>query len=883
MEHVEFTTGPDIHSPGETGELLERDADLRLLQETLAGVLGAAEGRFVLIGGEAGVGKTSLLRCFCGGQRGSARVFWGACEPLLAPRPFGPLLDVAGAMGGELAELLSGDGKPHEVAQALIRDLGGREPTVLVFEDVHWADEATLDVITLLGRRVSAVPALVLVSYRDDEIEAAQRLRLVLGALSSAGVVRLELMPLSLAAVHALAELKSVDADALFRRTGGNPFFVTEVLAAGGDGIPVTVSDAVLGRAARLSGAARTLLDAVAVVPVQAEMWLLEDLAGDVVEHLGECLASGMLSSGASHVAFRHELARLAVEKSIAPHTRVGLHRRALAALATRRDGTPNLARLAHHAEEAGDGSAVLRWAPEAAERAASSGAHHEAAAQWGRTLRFADALGGEKLAPIFESYSYECYLTDQLGDALSARERALELWSGVGDIGRQGDCLRWLSRLWWLLGDRPRADRYAVEAVALLESLAPGRELGMAYSNSAQLAMLAAKTAEAVGWGERAIDLAERLGDSETLAHALNNVGTAQLLSGDESGHEALARSLALALEHGLEDDVERALTNLAAGAAMTKDPARAEVYLDQALSYCSEHNLDSGELHVLGWLALANVDSGRWSEATDAAEKVLRRAVANAMPRVDALVALGRVRARRGDPEAQAPLDEALTLAGPTGEQRLARVAAARAEAAWLAGADDVAAETDRARSVAGEAGNPWEIGELACWRWRAGIDEVIPARAADPYALQMAGEWERAAELWTLRSCPYEAALALADADDEDALRRALAELQRLGARPAAAIVARRLRKRGVRGLPRGSRPRTRENPAGLTTRELEVLTLLSAGLPNAEIAERLVISQKTVGHHVSAILRKLDVRTRGEAGAEAVRLGLAYQDR
>lgn len=233
-------------------------------------------------------------------------------------------------------------------------------------------------------------------------------------------------------------------------------------------------------------------------------------------------------------------------------------------------------------------------------------------------------------------------------------------------------------------------------------------------------------------------------------------------------------------------------------------------------------------------------------------------------------ALVVLGRLRARRGDPGAWESLDEALALALPTGEiERIGLVAAARAEAAWLEGRHEVAQQ----RRVY------WVIGELACWRWRAGIREQLPLGTPEPYAAQIAGDWERAAELWRALGCPYDAALALAGADEEEALRCALEQLQRLGARPAAAIVASRLRERGARGLPRGPRDVARANPANLTRRELDVLALLAEGLRNADIAERLVVSRRTVDHHVSAILRKLGVRTRGEAAAEASRLGLS----
>jgi DNA-binding CsgD family transcriptional regulator/tetratricopeptide (TPR) repeat protein len=861
--------------------LLERDSFLGELSESLGRTL-EGRGSVVLIGGEAGVGKTALVEAFCAADRRVVRVIRGGCDALLTPRPLGPLFDFARELGDGLGELL-GNRAPRELLfGALLEELGAVRPTVAVIEDVHWADEATLDLLRFLARRVRATGSLLLVTHRTDEVLAQEPLRLLLGDLAtSPDVRRLHLAPLSPVAVRELAAGTDIDAEALYDATGGNPFFVTEVLAVDAVGVPASVRDAVLARAARLSSPARDALFAAAIVPQRIEDWLLEAIVPGSGAGVDECVRAGLLVREAPWLAFRHELARVALGGAT-PVGRVReLHERALAALSARADARGDHARLADHAEAARDAKCVLRYAPAAAREAARVHAHREAAAQWARALRFAHALPTKQLAPMLEARSYECYLTDQLGDALEARQRALDCWREVGDVRGQGDCLRWLSRLSWSSGDRARAERYAIEAIALLETLPPGRELAMAYSNRAQLAMLAAQTDDAVMWGERAIDLAERVGDRETLAHALNNVGTAYLLSGAEEGHAALERSLEVSLENGLEDDVVRAFTNLAACAAMTKDPAGAERYIDQALSYCGERDLDSSELHVLGWRALASLDSGRWSEATDAADLVLRRAGANRMPRVDALVALGRVRARRGDPDAQVPLDEALALAAPTGEQRLARVAAARAEAAWLARTGDVAFETDRARNVAREVGNPWEIGELACWRWRAGIREDIPPRAAKPYALEISGEWARAAELWTSRSCPYEAALALAGADDQDALRRALAELQRLGARPAAAIVERRLRERGARGLPRGPYSRARANPAGLTARELEVLTLLVDGLRNAQIAERLVVSQKTVDHHVSAILNKLDARTRGQAAAEAVRLGIVQR--
>ncbi|HEX8860077.1 MAG TPA: AAA family ATPase [Actinomycetes bacterium] len=858
---------------GASGVLLERTAELSVLADCLEAIERSSCGHVLLISGEAGVGKTTLVRRFCDERGQSARILWGACEPLFTPSPLGPLLDVAEGSGGELKAVVQRGAMPYEVVTALGHELSARAPTVFVLEDVHWADEATLDVLRLLARRAETLPALIVASYRDEELDRGHPLRIMLGELATSRTVgRMRLARLSLGAVAQLAEPYGVDAGELYRKTAGNPFFVIEALAAGAEGIPDTVRDAVLARAARLSPAGATLLEAVAVVPPQAELWLLEALAGDAADRLDECLTSGMLVFESAGVAFRHELARLAIEESVPPHRKVGLHRRVLAALADPPGDALDLARLAHHAEAAGDVDAVLRFAPAAAARAASLGAYREAAAQCARALRFGDRLPVGVRAELLERRSYACYLTDQHEAAVSAVEGALECRRQIGQRLEEGDSLRWLSQVLWCPGRAMEAEQAAREAVTLLEALPPGRELAMAYANLAQTCLAAARAEEAVRWAGQARELAERLDDTEIAVHARVTIGTCEFAAG---GKEKLEQSLELARRAGLAEQVGRAYLLLVGTAVGARRHGLATRHLQTGLDYCSDHGLERDRRYLLAYRARLKLDQGRWGEASEDAATVLRVPRTAVTPRIVALVVLGLVRARRGDPGQWAALEEAWALAEPTRElPQLAPVAAARAEAAWLEGDRDAVAEaTEGVLPLVLEAKWGWLAGELADWRRRAGLGREVPAVAAKPYALQFAGEWARAAERWRETGCPYEAALALADADREEPLRRALEELERLGARPAADAAARRLRELGVRRLPRRPRRATAANPAGLTARELEVLSLLGGDLRNADIAARLHISEKTVDHHVSAILAKLGVRSRREAARAA----------
>ena len=860
--------------------LLEREPQLAAFAELLSEVRAGSAGRLVLVGGEAGAGKTAMLERFCHDVGGSSRVMWGACAPLQTPRPLGPLLDVAETIGGQFERAVAAAERPYEVATALLRELRRRAPTVLVLEDLHWADQATIDVLALVGARIATAPALVLASYRDDELDRTHRLRVVLGeVVRTPG--RINVDPLSKAAVAELAAPHHVDAEELYARTGGNPFFVTEVLATEGQTVPATVRDAVLARAARLTDAARALLDAISVIPGGCELWLLDELASEQLEQLAECVASGIVAAVDAGVVFRHELARLAIEESVPADRKRALHRRALSVLSAGPVGEADAAVLAHHAELAGDAEGVLQWATLAAQRAAASGAHREAAAQYARALRHTSSMPTGERAALLERRADECYLTAELEEAIDAQQEAVDIRRGLRDRIAEGNALRALSRLLFFAGRTDEGEPIALEAVDLLQRGPPGHDLAMAYGNISQRRMVVDERDAAIEWGTRALQLAERLGDTEAQVYALTNMGMAQADAGIDGGKDMLMQALTLARSSGLDEHAGRAFNGLVMWPIRMRQFNEIGSYLEDGLEFCEQRGLDTWRLYLLACRASIELARGEWDAAADSAELVLRNPRSARVARVWALTARGLIRARRGDPDASESLAEAHEHAGPAGElMQISPETAARAELAWLAGANaTVKRITDPALALGIERGIAWVVGELAYWRWQAGVDEQLPtALLAEPYRLSIAGDWAAAAQLWREIGCPYEAALALGGADEEPALRQALDELRDLGARPATAIVARRLRALGVRGVPRGPRPSTQENPAGLTTRELEVLALVAEGLRNAEIAERLIVTRKTVDHHVSAILRKLDAPTRGQAAAAAIRLGL-----
>jgi DNA-binding CsgD family transcriptional regulator len=494
--------------------------------------------------------------------------------------------------------------------------------------------------------------------------------------------------------------------------------------------------------------------------------------------------------------------------------------------------------------------------------------------------LPLAGRLPAAVRADLLETYSVECYLSGLSAEAVSARQAAVELREAAGDQEKVGEGLRWLSRLHWWDGSRQAAEATAARAIAVLETVPPGHQLAMAYSNQAQLDMLANRTQAAMGWAGRAIELARRLGDQETLSHALTNIGSARLLGSDPGGRVDLEQGFEVAVAAGLEDDAARALGNLATLSAEMRDYRHARRDLDRGLAFVQAHELAGYTQHLLGHRARVRLDQGDWAGAEQDARAALAERVQGGARVVDGLVPLGLLQARRGDPDAAATLQEATERAFATIElQWTAPVAAARAEYAWLHGEEHrVVEEAAGVFELAVESAHPWFAGDLAFWLWLAGARPQTPAVVAEPYGLLLGGEWRAAAGAWRELGCPYHQALALACGDQDEDLLTALALLDGLGARQTAQRLRRQLRQRGNLRVPRGPTRATAANPAGLTGRQVQVLGLLAEGLTDAEIAARLSLSAKTVGHHVSALLAKLGVGTRRQAATAARRLGV-----
>jgi DNA-binding CsgD family transcriptional regulator/tetratricopeptide (TPR) repeat protein len=786
------------------------------------------------------------------------------CDSLSTPRPLGPLRDVADELGPEVSALVRGSAAQHEIFAAVLDALRSR-PRVFVAEDLHWADEATLDLMRFLARRIAALPLLLVLSYRDA-LGVDHPLSSVLGDLVSApGARRLQLVPLSRSAVAALVEGHGLDPAGVHRRTAGNPFFVSQILAQPDSPLPESVRDAVLARVAGLAPPARHSLELLSCAPEPVGGELLGAL-GMSRATIGVLTATGLIDRHGRGVAFRHEIARSAILEASAPGSEPALHAAMIDALEAV-GGDPSV--FAHHAAAAGDVARILRYAPAAAAEASRSGAHREAVAFYETALRHVGNDNATR-AGLLEALSTDLYLTDRLREAITARERALSLRREMGEVTAVGAAHTALSGFAWYAADRALAERHAQAAIEILSRADDQRALGYALSRHTFLAAWRGDSPEARRAGDRAARIADDLGDDVVLrSTAAVGVAVARLLDGDVQARTDLLAATDVGLRHRLDDLATTPMSNLCHYDVEQGRFADAEESVASALRISEERDTPICTAFQLGVRARLRLLQGRWGEAEDDARSVLRSRDLPLSQLWPHLV-LGMLVARREAPPANPHLDELWRLVNKLDAPGMvAAAAAALAENAWIR------------RSPDRRLDDPLVTGLSA--RSYAGRDAVLAplrrwSRRLAEAGVQQVGAGDDGAAAPSPSDQPYERALALWDAGSTDDLLAALTVLDALDARAVAALVRARLREAGVNAVPRGQLPTTRANPAGLTARQLDVLALLADGLSNADIAARLMISPKTADHHVSAILAKLDVRSRGEAAALARRLGV-----
>ena len=853
--------------------LLERQTQLGSLLQ-YADEARDGTGRLVLISGEAGVGKTSLLEALRR-QQPAGSWAWGACDGMFTPRPLAPVHDMARELGGDLLTVVRAAASRDEIFDALLRDVDALDGlVVLVVDDVQWADEASLDLLLFLSRRIARMPVLLLVTLRDDALSPGDPLRRVLGDLAGQRHTRrIDLPPLTPAGVSRLAEGSSYGPGELYDLTGGNPFFVTEVLSEQGSRVPASARDAVLARAARLSEAARAALDLASLDSWRVDPELMANSAGVSMTTFDELVSAGLMKADSDTLRFRHELSRRAIESEVPPHRRVAGHRSLLGALTEA--GCEDDARLAYHAEGCGDAAVVTALAPRAARQAARLGAHREAAAQYERALRF-PPTDPRALAGLYDAYAEEAGLLDDWSSAATARERAIDQWRELGDARQEGLDHGRLREVYWNLARGEESMASLERALALLEPIGPDPALARLLALRA-LHVWSDDPVEGRAMLGRALAMAEGSGDLAALGDVHNTAAYAAHLEGEDwrpHMHEALG----LAVTAGGHAEAAKAYFNLMAYCAEEFAFTESEQYWREGIAYCEENELTTWARCLRGLRAIDLLEQGQWDEVIAITDRVFAIQPGPVALMVSQ-VTTGLVLARRGEPGAFELLDAAAETADGIGEAgwiALARLG--RAEERWLAD-DDEGAREDLERVRTALTRQAEEDPPTAVWERRLLGTPRAGSPAAEPWATWLSGDVEEAATRWDALGCPYRAAMALHDSDSEEHLREAINRFDALGAEATARRTRRKMKELGHRAVRTGARPSTRQHPMGLTRREDEVLLLLCEGLSNDEIAVKLVVSGRTVDHHVSAILAKLGVSSRGAATAQARRLGRA----
>ena len=844
--------------------LIERDGDLRVLEQSAADL--GASGSVVLVSGEAGFGKTSLLKEFAVGLDHRFRVLYGTCDPIDGPAAFAPLYELIDALPPDLSDHIRNGAEPVLIYAGVL-DLMKGDHIVLILEDVQWADESTLGLIRYLGRRIDSTSSLLVVSYRGEELGPAHPLHSVI-ADAAAQATRIELAPLTLEGVRLLATGSDVAVEALHAATRGNPFFVDQVLKQPDVAVPDTVGEAVLANAGRLPGEAMEMLRLIAISPDGLDYEIVTELISGPEDHVDLAIQRRLLELQGNRLRCRHELIRISLEQAIPQAHKQALHARLIPPLEQRATSRPDTARLAHHSVHSGDGAKAIRYSLEAAADALAAGSHGQAALHYANALSFKHLMDESTLDEVLLSTAREQSL---LSDATRTAEERLTLVHGEPE---------WAAARAWVAYFASRADdiglahQSADEAIRALHPFPPSEALGRALSVRASVLMAQGSWGAALGSAAEAMAIAKAAAATEVHTEAAITYGTLLWLLGDGSGRDIIDRAGGVAFDANFHWSAVRALNNLGVLPAWEMVLPEARRRFDEALAYAVAKELDTWHLALRISRAHVSMMEGRFDEAMEDLEYPVDSRLC-ASSQCEGMIVRAALLGRRGDAGAARALREAIEMTDAIGMYLENVLTTALAlEGAWL-GLIDTGEALERYSALnrmVALADDPWGRVRVGFWALRLGVDPPA-GPLPGPVGLERDGDIASAANLWEKMGFPVEAALTRAASPDA-LLESVFAELSTIGAYGVAVALRRRLRAEGVRGVPRGIRRSTAEDPDGLTHRQAEVLTLLAEGMTNAAIAQRLFISEKTASHHVSAILKKLGVESRAQAIVRAV---------
>jgi DNA-binding CsgD family transcriptional regulator/tetratricopeptide (TPR) repeat protein len=845
-------------------ELLEREPFLDALG-VYATDAASGNGRLVVIAGEAGIGKTALVDAFRE-ARPDVRWLWGACDGGFTPRPLGPLHEIATTVGGRLRELYAADADRSDLFAEFTALLDAGPGVVgVIVEDLHWADEASLDWLAYVARRVGRTRALVIATCRDTEPGPDDILGTVMGRITSHGSTRrISLPPLTLDGVRRLTD--GHDPDRVHALTGGNPFLVTEVLADTSGAVPPSVADVVRGRVLHHSSAAQRMLAAAAVIGRPAPAPLLAAVAGVSPTALDECVGSGTLVAQGPLFAFRHELMRQAVEQGIPRVQAMELHRVAL--MAVDHDGAGH-AELAHHAEATDDSPAALVHARAAGDEAAALGSHREAVLQYRRALRHVPDHEVSTRADILDALGDALGMMDRWTEAAEHREEAVDIRRSLGDREQLAASLRRYTTSLWRLCRGVEERNAAEELMELMRDAPDSPEKAAAFHLNAYHGY--ADPGDAPHVLAEALAILDRIdGDHLALRSSVLCALAAAECSRGRDGLPLQERSLEAALRSGDSTETARQYRNLYDLAIELLRLDDFEWAYREGLAYALDHDAYTYSACMQGTRIHYHLRRGELGLAIGQANELVTEDL-SPVNRMYNLLAHTPALIRTGHIDAPARLAELRALVRDNGslEYQLS-MATVVAEAAWSTHRPELVDDEILAIARAGKHDPRPAFAELAVWLTRLGHFDRVDVPMRPPYSFEVAGDRRAAAEAWRDLGCPFEEAMCLTFTGEVSSMREALEILTRIGARQAATQVRRMLQEQGVHvPAQRGPRTTTADHPAGLTAREAEVLDLVRDGLTNALIAERLVLSPRTVDHHVSAVLRKLGVSTRAEA--------------